>query len=131
MELTDILVNSGLNPNKNYYKIGELSKLLDVKTSVIRFWESEFNVKTLKNTANQRVYRKDDIIFFFKLHKLLYTDKYTIEGAKKVLLENNPILEEKSIVEKVIEVSKGSFPTEALTKIKRELNDIKNMCATD
>jgi DNA-binding transcriptional MerR regulator len=88
MNIRELLIDSGLNPNKNYYKIGELSKILNVRTSVIRFWESEFKVKTIKNTAHQRVYTKENMEFFIRLHKLLYLDQYTIPGAKKILMEN-------------------------------------------
>jgi DNA-binding transcriptional MerR regulator len=85
MQIKQLLIDAGLNPNKNYYKIGELSKILHVRTSVIRFWEAEFKIKTIKNTANQRVYTKENMELFLRLHKLLYLDKYTIEGARKIL----------------------------------------------
>ena len=75
-------------PNKLYFKIGEVSDLTGVKPYVLRYWESEFNiVKPSKTRSNQRLYRRKEVELIFEIKKLLYEDKFTIAGAKKVLQE--------------------------------------------
>ena len=130
MNIRQLLIDSGLNPNKNYYKIGELSKILNVRTSVIRFWEAEFKIKTIKNTASQRVYTKENMEFFIRLHKLLYLDKYTIEGARKILLENPDGGEslpdyQPAIVKPNQTPLQPSVSTEYLETIRKKLEEIR------
>jgi DNA-binding transcriptional MerR regulator len=73
-------------PDKLYFKIGEVSDIADVPTSVLRFWESEFSRIHPKRTASgQRLYRKQDIELILKIKDLLYGEKYTIQGAKRFL----------------------------------------------
>lgn len=78
---------------KLYYSISEVSKITSLKPHVLRYWESEFQIlKPSKNRAGKRIYRLNDIKLIFLIKKLLYTEKYTIEGAKqklKTLNENN------------------------------------------
>lgn len=57
--------------------------------SVLRFWETEFSgLRPAKNRAGKRLYRQDEIDRILHLKKLLYEDRYTIEGARKVLKES-------------------------------------------
>ena len=73
-------------PNKLYYSISEVSKLTDVKSYVLRFWEKEFpTLKPKKNRSGNRVYQHKEIELVGKIKKLLYDDGYTIEGAKQQL----------------------------------------------
>ncbi len=73
-------------PEKMFYRIGEVSKILRVKTFVIRYWESEFKqLRPTKNGTGQRVYRKKDILLLQRIKELLYEELYTILGAKKKL----------------------------------------------
>jgi DNA-binding transcriptional MerR regulator len=75
-------------PNKLYFKIGEVSDLTGVKPYVLRYWESEFNiVKPSKTRSNQRLYRRKEVELILEIKRLLYEDKFTIAGAKKVLQE--------------------------------------------
>jgi len=80
-------VNTSIEiPDKLFFKIGEVSKLTDVKSHVLRYWESEFpSLNPPKNRAAQRVYRKKDIETVLKIKQLLYDENYTISGAKKRL----------------------------------------------
>lgn len=70
---------------KQYYKIGEAAQLLSVRPSVLRFWETEFNIATPKMPSGQRIYSVQGLQLLFKIKYLLYEEKYTIEGAKKKL----------------------------------------------
>ena len=71
---------------KPFFKIGEVAKLLGVKPHVLRYWESEFpSLKPKKNPSGQRIYAKVDIEAIVEIKNLLYTQRYTISGAKKML----------------------------------------------
>lgn len=75
-------------PDKLFFKIGEVSKLTDVKPHVLRYWESEFPMlNPPKNRAAQRVYRKKDIETILLIKALLYDENYTISGARKRMRE--------------------------------------------
>ncbi len=73
---------------KLYYSIGEVSKITSLKKYVLRYWETEFDaLRPGKNRAGNRIYKKEDIQTIFLIKKLLYEEKYTLEGAKKKLAE--------------------------------------------
>ncbi|MBI3398177.1 MAG: MerR family transcriptional regulator [Deltaproteobacteria bacterium] len=70
-------------PDKLYFKIGEVSKITRVKPYVLRYWESEFKiVNPQKSKSNQRVYKRKDVELILEIKKLLYNERYTLEGAK-------------------------------------------------
>jgi DNA-binding transcriptional MerR regulator len=71
---------------KLYYSISEVSKLTALEQYILRYWENEFEqLKPAKNRAGNRIYTNKDIQLILKIKKLLRDEKYTIEGAKKVL----------------------------------------------
>ena len=71
---------------KLYYSIGEVRKMVDLKSYVLRYWETEFKqLSPPKNRAGNRTYRQKDIDLIFKIKDLLYNKKYTIEGARTML----------------------------------------------
>lgn len=71
-------------PDKTYFKIGEVACLADIKTSVLRYWETEFSfLNPEKSSAGQRLYTKQDIEMVQQIKQLLYHEKYTIEGVRK------------------------------------------------
>ena len=73
-------------PNKLYFRIGEVSKLIGVEPYVLRYWESEFKmVNPSKSRSRQRLYRKADVELIFKIKELLYEEGYTIKGARALL----------------------------------------------
>jgi len=75
-------------PNKLFFRIGEVAELLDVKTYVLRFWETEFkNIAPTKSRSGQRVYRKKDVEVLFLIKHLLYVERFSIEGARKRIRE--------------------------------------------
>jgi len=76
--------NFGLK--KLYYSISEVSKLTGVEQYILRYWETEFNqLRPSKNRAGNRIYTNKDINLILQIKKLLREEKYTIEGAKKIL----------------------------------------------
>ena len=77
-------------PEKAYFRIGEVSKILGVEPYVIRYWEKEFKtVKPIRTSSDQRLYRKKDVEELLVIKDLLYTKKFTISGARKHLSEIN------------------------------------------
>ncbi len=71
---------------KLYYSISEVSKITDLEQYVLRYWETEFEqLKPAKNLAGNRIYTNKDIKLILLIKKLLRDEKYTIEGAKKIL----------------------------------------------
>ena len=71
---------------KLYYSISEVSEIAGLKPFVLRYWETEFTeLHPSKNRAGNRIYRRNDIELILKIKELLYTDKYTIAGAKQRL----------------------------------------------
>ena len=75
-----------LFPEKLFYKIGEAGKLIGVESYVLRYWESEFPfLSPRKSKSGQRVYTKKDIDLLLLIKRLLYEERYTIDGVRKKL----------------------------------------------
>lgn len=73
-------------PDKTYFKIGEVAKLLELEPYVLRYWETEFDsLKPEKTRSGQRSYRKIDIEHLVLIKTLLYDEMYTIAGARRQL----------------------------------------------
>ena len=76
-------------PEKRYYKIGEVAKAFDVNTSLIRFWEKEFEViQPKKNAKGNRLFTQEDIANFKLIYNLVKERGFTLDGAKKKLKKN-------------------------------------------
>jgi DNA-binding transcriptional MerR regulator len=71
-----------------YYSIGEVRKLTGIESHVLRYWETKFDVlRPVKNRAGNRVYRPREIELILLLKRLLYQEKYTVEGARRKLAQ--------------------------------------------
>ncbi len=78
-----------LFPDKLFYKIGEVSSIIGVESYVLRYWETEFSfLNPKKSKSGQRIYTKDDIDLIMQIKKLLYEEKYTIDGVRRKLSGN-------------------------------------------
>tara|TARA_B110000046_G_scaffold71024_1_gene78936 strand:- start:159 stop:422 length:264 start_codon:yes stop_codon:yes gene_type:complete len=76
-------------PEKRYYKIGEVAKAFNVNTSLIRFWEKEFDIiKPKKNAKGNRLFTADDIANFKLIFNLVKERGFTLDGAKQKLKKN-------------------------------------------
>ena len=76
-------------PDKLYFKIGEVAKLVGVKPYVLRYWETEFSIlRPGKTRSKHRLYRRKDVETLLEIRRLLYGERYTIEGAKRRLRES-------------------------------------------
>ncbi len=71
-----------------YRPISEVSELVGVKPHVLRYWETQFSMlRPKKNRAGNRMYRPEEVKMLMRIKDLLYARRFTIEGAKKRLLE--------------------------------------------
>ncbi len=71
---------------KEYYSMGEVCDLVGLKPHVLRYWESQFPVlNPSKNRSGNRVFQRKEIKLILLVKHLLYTEKYTIEGARQKL----------------------------------------------
>ncbi len=109
-------------PDKFYFKIGEVSAILGVKPYVIRFWETEFDLAPAKNSAKHRVYRRQEVETLLEIRKLLYIERFTIEGAQKKLRER---MREKS---RQLDLNLPDNRYKAvLRRVKKELGRLREM----
>ena len=73
-------------PDKLYFRIGEVSRLCRLPAYVLRFWETEFpQLKPVKSSTGQRMYRQRDVENVLHIKKLLYDQGFTIAGARQHL----------------------------------------------
>lgn len=73
-------------PDKMAFKIGEVADLVGVKSHVLRYWETEFSgLSPKKSPQGQRMYARKDVETLLMIKKLLYRDRYSIEGARGAL----------------------------------------------
>jgi DNA-binding transcriptional MerR regulator len=116
-----------LFPEKLFYKIGEVSRIVGVETYVLRYWETEFPfLSPRKSKSGQRVYTKKDIDLILQIKKLLYDDKYTIDGVRRKL--GGSIQQEKAdagIMETgIIENKTGADALSIISMVKKRLQEI-------
>ena len=103
-------------PEKAYFRIGEVSKIVNVEPYVIRYWETEFRtVSPVRTKTAQRLYRKKDVQELLTIKNLLYTQRFTIDGAKKQLhkMRGNS------------EPEINNYEKQTLNRIRQELQQIK------
>lgn len=113
-------------PDKQYFKIGEVSALSQVEPYVLRYWESEFKmIRPVRFGSNQRMYRQKDVHLILEIKKLLYEEGFTIAGARKQLLHQAK--EEKD--NKLSQTRKAKEPADLetlLREIQQDLIDLTN-----
>ena len=121
-------------PNKLFFRIGEVCKLLSLEPYVLRFWEKEFpTLSPTKGANGRRMYRKKDVEMVITIRNLLYTQGFTIAGAKKILASGGagPVPSEISRPKAVPEIdspvtqsTSHEVPAEKLKQVKSELREI-------
>ena len=100
-------------PQKMAFKIGEAAEMVGVKQYVLRYWESEFDTLHPRKSSNgQRIYSRKDVETAMMIKKLLYNDRFSIEGARHALRSL------KSTVKSTVQVEKS---TEKLAKSQEAL----------
>ncbi len=129
-------------PDKLYFRIGDVSKLTGIKTFVLRFWETEFpQLAPKKSGTGHRLYRRKDVEAVLEIKRLLYEERFTIEGARNFLQSKQqaarnapkPKTKKSAPVEAAPVVQRSLFdptiPVEALDPIRKELRSLLDMLA--
>ena len=76
--------------DKDFYRIGEVSRLTNLKPFVLRYWETEFpTLEPVKSSSGHRLYRQEDVEMVLRIKRLLYDEGFTIAGARRHLREQN------------------------------------------
>lgn len=103
---------------KLYYTITEVSKLLDIKPYIIRYWETEFpQIGRSRKSGRNRRYSAKEVEIISDIKTLLYERKFTIKGAQQALSNEGELKAESYLVEKT--------PVEQLKTVRELLNKIK------
>jgi len=110
-------------PEKIYFKIGEVSEIVGVEPYVLRYWETEFDLlKPSKAPSKHRLYKKRDVELLLDIKRLLYTEGFTIEGARKKLREVKK--EEKDQLKLPLADQKYKS---ALIKVRKDLEALRKL----
>lgn len=105
------------NSGKLFYSIGEVAKMFNVNTSLIRFWEKEFDIiKPKKNKKGNRLFTSQDVDNFHIIFHLVKERGFTLQGAKDKLRENKEDTVKNLEVVKTLKQLKGF-----LLEIRKEL----------
>lgn len=107
-------------PDKLYFRIGEVSKLTETKAYVLRYWETEFPSLRPVRRSGHRLYRRRDVETIFRIKRLLYQQGFTIQGARRHILDSKRKVEQKPLFSNGAAASRGK----AMQTIKRELEGI-------
>lgn len=100
-----------ISTDRLFYKIGEISSILEVEPHVLRYWETEFTfLKPRKDSTGQRIYTRKDLELVLQIKNLLYKEKYTIAGVKKKFGDNK--------------LKKNSVSMETIQGVKKKLKEI-------
>jgi len=123
-------LNRGMDeiPDQLEFKIGTAADLVGVKPYVLRFWETEFDgLRPKKSRKGQRVYSRRDVETAMIIKKLLYEDRFSIEGARSRLRElRSKVKEERVHSEKTAQIQSVEVQKEVLSEALVELCAIRD-----
>ena len=109
---------SAPHPVQEFFSIGEVCQLTDLKPHVLRYWESQFRfLNPAKNRSGNRVYQRREIELVMLVKQLLYTEKYTIDGARQKIDEYRKSGELRS-------VARSALDSQAVESMESELRSI-------
>ena len=109
---------SAPEPVQEFYSIGEVCELTDLKPHVLRYWESQFKfLSPAKNRSGNRVYQRREVELIQLVKHLLYTEKYTIEGARLKVDEHRRKGEIRGVARAALEL-------QTIAAVERELREI-------
>jgi DNA-binding transcriptional MerR regulator len=105
-------------PVQEFFSIGDVCELTGLKAHVLRYWESQFRfLSPAKNRSGNRVYQRKEIELILLVKHLLYTEKYTIDGARQKLNEHRKAGE-------LRQVSRAALGVETLASLEGELKEL-------
>ncbi|HJQ10697.1 MAG TPA: MerR family transcriptional regulator [Gemmatimonadaceae bacterium] len=105
-------------PVQEFFSIGDVCTLTDLKPHVLRYWESQFKfLHPAKNRSGNRVYQRREIELIMLVKQLLYTEKYTIDGARQKIDDYRKSGELRS-------VARAALDSQAVETMETELRAI-------
>ena len=108
-------------PVQEFYSIGEVCTLTELKPHVLRYWESQFKLlNPAKNRSGNRVYARREVELILLVKHLLYTEKYTIDGARQKLDEHRKGGSLRS-------TARASLEVQVIESLERELAELQAM----
>jgi DNA-binding transcriptional MerR regulator len=108
-------------PVQEFYSIGEVCGLTDLKPHVLRYWESQFRfLNPAKNRSGNRVYKSREVELIMLVKHLLYTEKFTIDGARQRIDQYRRTGELRVSARK-------AFETELVAEVRATLDDVMNL----
>ena len=109
---------SAAEPVQEFFSIGEVCEITDLKPHVLRYWESQFKfLNPAKNRSGNRVYQRKEIELILLVKHLLYTEKYTIDGARLKVEEHRKAGDLKAI-------TRAALNLETVESLERELKEL-------
>ena len=116
---------SSAEPVQEFFSIGEVCELTDLKPHVLRYWESQFRfLNPAKNRSGNRVYQRREVELILLVKHLLYTEKYTIEGARQKVDEHRKGGELRS-------AARSALTVQTLEALESDLVEIMRALAPD
>jgi DNA-binding transcriptional MerR regulator len=113
------------DPVQEFFSIGEVCELTDLKPHVLRYWESQFRfLNPAKNRSGNRVYQRREVELILLVKHLLYTEKYTIDGARQKVDEHRKGGALKS-------AARSALTVETLDALEQELRELVRLLAPD
>src|SRR5207244_9679634 len=105
-------------PVQEFFSIGDVCTLTDLKPHVLRYWESQFKfLHPAKNRSGNRVYQRREIELIMLVKQLLYSEKYTIDGARQKIDEYRKSGELRS-------VARAALDSQAVESMESDLRSI-------
>jgi DNA-binding transcriptional MerR regulator len=113
------------DPVQEYFSIGEVCELTGLRPHVLRYWESQFRfLSPTKNRSGNRVYQRREVDLIMLVKHLLYSEKYTIEGARQKVDEHKKSMDLK-------QAARGALNVEALEALEGELRELLDSLDND
>ena len=105
-------------PIREFFSIGDVCELTDLKPHVLRYWESQFKfLHPAKNRSGNRVYQRREVELIMLVKQLLYVEKYTIDGARQRVDEYRKAGELKAL-------ARAALDAQSVASLQRELTAI-------
>ena len=112
-------------PVREFFSIGDVCDLTDLKPHVLRYWESQFRfLNPAKNRSGNRVYQRREVELILLVKHLLYTEKYTIEGARQKVDEQRKGGELRA-------VARAALTLQTLEALEADLKEVLRALAPD
>jgi DNA-binding transcriptional MerR regulator len=110
-------MNSAI-PVREFFSIGDVCDLTELKPHVLRYWESQFRfLHPAKNRSGNRVYQRREVELIMLVKQLLYVEKYTIEGARQRVEEYKKAGELKAL-------ARAALDAQTVVSLERQLQNI-------